>query len=494
MPISFISRILNVLEGLFGHDANIVSLEIGERFVSVVESRSSKKGRFIRNIGRMAIKPGPDSQSSETVKELLSSLSIKTRRVHLLIGRHLVAVRFLRLPSIDSEEIVKMAKSEALKYIPSQTEEEPIVGCRIVERCEDGYSQVLVAMLQAETASRLLGILRASGLEAASICLGSEALFIWSSMAGITPVEKPTMIVNAGAEYVDTVVIEGEKPVFTRGIAVGPDEALYGVKVAKEISASAAAYKRESTKDIGSLVLTGEESASGKIGAAVGGELSIEVAVVGQKTGVQIDESAGDVDPDASFAELLGISMGHEKAAVNLLPERVIEYTSRAYFKKQFLLTLALVACVCLMVFGLCLKKIHDKTVHLSYISTQRAHLASEAKVARGAMKDMAAIEDLFGSQPPAIEVLSEVVKATTSGISINTLDVEGGKTLVVRGNASALGDVFRYVKQLEGSPFFSNARVKYATRRSGAGSTVDFEIGCSLPGNNKKGRDNAAK
>jgi hypothetical protein len=77
----------------------------------------------------------------------------------------------------------------------------------------------------------------------------------------------------------------------------------------------------------------------------------------------------------------------------------------------------------------------------------------------------------------------------------LNTLEAEPGKVLVVRGSSPELAGVFRYVKEIGSSGPFSDARVKYATRRAGSGGAVDFEIVASLSAKLKgRARPDAAK
>ncbi len=51
-----------------------------------------------------------------------------------------------------------------------------------------------------------------------------------------------------------------------------------------------------------------------------------------------------------------------------------------------------------------------------------------------------------------------------------------------LKGTATVLSDVFKFVTILENSPYFQNVEVRYATKRKiGDQELVDFEISCPL-------------
>jgi Tfp pilus assembly PilM family ATPase len=88
------------------------------------------------------------------MKKSLESLGISKHNIRLNIPRHLVTVRFVKLPSTDEAEIKLMAGSEALKHVPYADEE--IVSChRVIEKTADGYSNVMIAVAQADTVRKV---------------------------------------------------------------------------------------------------------------------------------------------------------------------------------------------------------------------------------------------------------------------------------------------------------------------------------------------------
>ena len=134
------------------------------------------------------------------------------------------------------------------------------------------------------------------------------------------------------------------------------------------------------------------------------------------------------------------------------------------------------------LVFGVLIKKIHDKYVYLASISAELKKMEPNIAAAKKMMKDVSETRQIMERKPLAVDVFTEACGITPAGMSLSTLDFESGISLTVRGTAPALGDVLRYVTILENSPYFEGVKVKYANKRMSENKEItDFEINVLL-------------
>ena len=144
----------------------MIAVELSEDFIKLAEVSSVTGKREITRLAKLPI-------ASEDEFALTPR-----RQVRLNMPRHLVTVRFLKFPSTDDNEIKKMVKIESLKHVP-YADEDVVSGYRIIEKLTDGYSNILIAVAQAEAVRKEVDILKKAGMTVESVALGAETLLLW---------------------------------------------------------------------------------------------------------------------------------------------------------------------------------------------------------------------------------------------------------------------------------------------------------------------------
>ena len=456
-------------------------VEIGESYLKIAETGSGRNKNRIVRLVKKTLSAKEDAAISEEVKNIFSSLKITGRKIRLVIPRHLVTVRFLRIPSVDDEEIGKIIKIEALKYVP-YSDEEVVAGYRVVEKSEDGYSNILLAIAQAGMVERLVNILKSSQAgEVASVWLGSEALFSWYRSTSPSE-ERNCLIANIDKDYADVVVAQGDKLTFTRGFLYDASGASAADDITKQLHMSLVTYQKESGKRIDKIVLTGSDFIMAECKAAASKGFDIPVEVIDQMQGGALSDTAGCDTEGASFAELLGMSARPQGMRVDLMPESVRGADKAVSLRSSLAVNGILIAIMALVLFAFVVKRLHDKSVSLSGIDGRLKAIASEVSKVRKMADDINIVTSQMDKKPLAVDVVREVYRVTPSAVLLSMLDFERQEALTTRGSAPALNDVIGYVNALENSLYFESVKVKYVTKRVAAGKeTVDFEISCNL-------------
>jgi hypothetical protein len=392
-----------------------------------------------------------------------------------------VTVRFLKIPSVDDEETGKIIKIESLKHVP-YSDEEVVAGYRVVEKSEDGYSNVLLAIAQAGMVERLVNILKSSQAgEVSEARLGSEALFSWFRSAAPSE-EKNCLIANIDKDYADVVVARGDKLMFTRGFLCDASGASAADDIIKQLHMSLVTYQKESGKKIERMILTGSDFMIAECREAALKGFNIPVEVIDQmKGGVLSDKAECDTE-GASFAELLGVSVRPQGMRIDLMPESVRGAAQAVSLRSNLAVNGILIAIMALLLFAFVVKRLHDKSVSLSGINGRLKAIAADVSKVRKMDDDIKIVNSQMNKMPLAVDIVREVYSLTPSAVLLSMLDFERQQDLTIRGSAPALNDIIGYVNALENSLYFESVKVKYATKRVAAGKeTVDFEIVCTI-------------
>ena len=424
---------------------------------------------------------GPDAVA-EGVKKIFLSLGFTPQKVLLNIPRHLVTARFLKIPSVDDREIDKIIKIESIKHLP-YTDEKVIYGYRVIEKTEDGYSNVLLVIAQASVVNNYLDILKNASVSGVkSLSLSSEALYSWYAFSREAEEKGNVMLVNLDTGRVDINVMEENNLVFTRGAAYSADDPSVKEKIIRQVEISISTYQKESASSVSRIILTGAKSETARCYPAFSESLKLPVDIIDQAKNIPIDENIKAPIEEASFAELLGLSMGSDGIKINLLPEDAVEDARIENTKNALITAVLLTALLVTLVFGVLIKKIRDKYVYLASISAKLKKMEPDIAVAKKMMTDVSVTRQIMARKPLAVDVFTEACGITPAGMSLSTLDFESGRSLTVRGTAPALGDVLRYVTILENSPYFEGVKVKYANKRMSENKEItDFEINVVL-------------
>lgn len=478
-----ISRILTKFFEAFGLGGRQVYIELDNNFIKLAEVASSKGKRRIERLMTVPITGEDDASISADIKKMFSALGLTGRTVRLNIPRHLVTVRFLSLPSTDDVEIAKIIKLEALKHIP-HTGEDVVSGYRIVEKGADGYSSILLVIALSRIIERASAILKDASLETEKICLGSESLYLWYMVARENKEEEDNVLLaNIDSDHLSLDIIEGDKLVFTRGVMYEKGQKITAEKIIEQIRVSTATYVKESEKRIGKVVVTGASSKIVECRDPLTRELKVPVEIIDQIQNINIsDELPPDTFVDSSFVELMGFALRFEDARINLVPEKAEADIRLVQSRNSIITALALSGVIVGLLLGIAFKKIYDRSSYMSIIRSEMKRIEPKVAKAKKMLSDIEIVKAEAVKGPLAIEVLSEIYDLVPAEISLNMLDYESGKGLTIRGTAPSLGDVFKFVTVVEGSPYFEAAKVRYANKRlSGGRETADFEITCGF-------------
>ena len=472
--------------GLF-NDKTKTAIEIRESEIKVVQISVNGPDVAIEACVSEVIPSDGAKTASEILRNILKTYNIKPKETILVIPRQSVTTKTLSLPSLDPAEIEEMAGFQAIKQIP-YPKEEIAYGASLIETTSEGYSKVMLVICHRDMVERPLEVLRSCGLAPSKVTLSSFGIINWlrmdrEFMAGF--VAAPAIVVECAKAATDIVIADKERVIYTRGLTFGSGEGGdYIERLKEEILRTLAAFEKESLalKPV-IAVFTGYMSAieahKEYLEKALG--IKVEFKDPFRIFPSGIPEKFRSFASSGSFSSLIGNAAGPER--VDLLPRKFKTAQSVKVRRDEAVVSIALAAAVLILISFAVVNKLHQKEELLKMLESKLAAVAPSARDigTKKEISDIVTAESSHRTRP--LLVLNEFYRIAPSSINLVLYKYEEGK-VDIKGTASALSEVFRFVKLLDDSSYFENVEVKYAAKRKAQDvEFVDFEISCPLSG-----------
>jgi Tfp pilus assembly PilM family ATPase len=472
--------------GLF-NDKTKTAIEIRESEIKVVQISVNGPDVAIEACVSEVIPSDGAKTASEILRNILKTYNIKPKETILVIPRQSVTTKTLSLPSLDPAEIEEMAGFQAIKQIP-YPKEEIAYGASLIETTSEGYSKVMLVICHRDMVERPLEVLRSCGLAPSKVTLSSFGIINWlrmdrEFMAGF--VAAPAIVVECDKAATDIVIADKERVIYTRGLTFGSGEGGdYIERLKEEILRTLAAFEKESLalKPV-IAVFTGYMSAieahKEYLEKALG--IKVEFKDPFRIFPSGIPEKFRSFASSGSFSSLIGNAAGPER--VDLLPRKFKTAQSVKVRRDEAVVSIALAAAVLILISFAVVNKLHQKEELLKMLESKLAAVAPSARDigTKKEISDIVTAESSHRTRP--LLVLNEFYRIAPSSINLVLYKYEEGK-VDIKGTASALSEVFRFVKLLDDSSYFENVEVKYAAKRKAQDvEFVDFEISCPLSG-----------
>ncbi len=230
---------------LFKRKKEVVGIDIGSSSVKVIQLRDIKGSFQLLNAGIFPLPPEAivdntlmdGSSITEAVKNLVSSLGIKTRDVACSISGNSVIIRKIVLPVMPQEELEDQIAWEAEQYIPFDINDVNL-DFQILSPDSDDSSKmnVLLVASKKDIINDYAAVFSGAGLQLSVVDVDSFAVqnafetnYDYSS-------EDIIALVNIGASVMNINVIKDGITLFTRDVQMGGN--LYSEEIQKQIGLS----------------------------------------------------------------------------------------------------------------------------------------------------------------------------------------------------------------------------------------------------------------
>jgi type IV pilus assembly protein PilM len=209
----------------------IVGLDIGSKFIKAVQL-SDQSGQFkVTEFGIQEI--NPDVSIPDTVNELFSRKSFKSKRVVTSVSGRFVFVRYISMPVMSDDELSNAAKYELGKYIPVEVDEVLHDSQKLEElAAQEGQEPEMRVLLVAAKRTFIdehVGVLETAGLQPAVVDVDSFALGNAYELSGLVNPQavaqgKLVALVDIGASKTNINIMSDAVSYFTREFYKGGDD------------------------------------------------------------------------------------------------------------------------------------------------------------------------------------------------------------------------------------------------------------------------------
>ena len=403
--------------------------------------------------------------NSATLKGIIEKSKLQATDLISCLFRYQVGLRFFSFPSRDKQEISSMVNYEAQELLPLKPDE-TITRHLVLNTTQDGYSDTLVVSTQKSEVSSLFEKFKTAELKIASLNLSS--LGIYSCIKNSILAEKKTvaktdyMVVYAEDELLEIVIISNGQLVFSRGFMTDT-EGFFSI-LTNEVQRSLDLFfdERKQTK-LEKIIVSGRDTDLGKIAASLKDKFEFPV----------------QIDRKIDLAYGLAIA---DKTLMNLLSDEFITTKIWMRLKKKLLFSVALIVLNIIFLAAVFFVVLNNKKEYLNKIEKELSRLRPQASSIQNKLRKIKMITMQRNSQILILEAISDLVKVTPSGCTLNMLSINEEGTLIVRGQARNLEEVFGFVVELEKSSYFKNSHLNYSSRRKiKTEEILDFEIQAQL-------------
>jgi len=227
-----------VAQGVKLKDHAVLALDIGTRFIKVVEMRLARGMISLVNVAVSPTPPGVvDSNQildpvglGRAIKSLMAANKFRTRKVVLSVsGQSSVVVRPIDLPKMSLKELTDTMRFEVERHIPFTADEVVMDYAPIIDPDdlpdEETNMKVLLAVAQEELIKSYLKVIAVAGLQ--PVALDVEIL---ASMRALIDIHQRTgqldntlALVSIGAVSTDISIVNQGNLIFTRSVPIAGD-------------------------------------------------------------------------------------------------------------------------------------------------------------------------------------------------------------------------------------------------------------------------------
>jgi type IV pilus assembly protein PilM len=240
----------------------VIGLDIGSRFIKVVQLKEKKNEYQLERVGVMPIASELIVEGSmldaprvvDALKELINKSKIKIKNTVLSVSGHSsVIVKRVTMPEMTEEELRESIKFEAEQYVPFDIDEVSLDFQILSVGEQEGQMDVVIVAVKKEKIEEYVSVVREAGLIPIIVDVDAFALENMYEINYDIEAEKNVALVNAGASSININIIKGGASLFTRDSGMGSN--LHSEALQREFAVS---YDEAERIKIGNASFLGE--------------------------------------------------------------------------------------------------------------------------------------------------------------------------------------------------------------------------------------------
>jgi len=470
---------------MFGADKKYLTISINDGVIKVAQGSSSGNiERVARGIFDAAA--GPD-EAAKTLKTLLSSFNRKLP-VICVVPASAASAKNIEVPSNDPEEIKSIINLQASRHTP-YSREEVLISYINLGLSASNNTRILLVIAHRDTVKERISILEKSGLDVEKVLFAPEAEARFYAKA-LNPKKDASAcgIIDFSLNATTYIVIAKGTLLFVRHIPVGikaimeaPDAT---AKLQDEIMKSMDAFNQEAGKEApNSYIVTTKHEAVGNILASLKDTLGIEFQV---NAFVNLIKGSGDVRKklqsdfaDDSFLDVISPASSVSKSEIDLMPDEMILKKNVERQSKEAIKTGLAAVIIMVLIIAMAMSKIYFKDTFLNHnLREQFAPQKAQVQALELQMNKVKLVRGYLETRMTSLDIIHQLYELTPTTIYLSSINMDEDGTVSIDGVSDTMPGVFDYVKSLNNTTLFVQAKAKSASIKKDNGKDVAaFEI-----------------
>jgi type IV pilus assembly protein PilM len=265
---------------IFGRKG-IIGLDIGSRYIKVVEIKDLKTGYQLERFGITSLLPELIVDGSildaprvvEAITNLVSQANIKSKDATIAVSGHSsVIIKRVSLQQMTEEELSESIKFEAEQYIPFDIDDVSLDFQILEQRQDENLMDVLIVAVKKDKINEYVSVVSEAGLNPVIVDVDAFALEnMYEINYEINEIDNIAMV-NIGASMININIMKGGVSVFTRDSSIGGNlltEALQREFTVSYDNAERLKYGEAvegvSQEDVASVLMSASEEIIGEI-------------------------------------------------------------------------------------------------------------------------------------------------------------------------------------------------------------------------------------
>jgi len=466
-----------------------VALEINKQYLKIVAADSGANQQNTFNCIVEPVVSLTDEQIASKITEVLRREKLRPQTILVSLPRDFVTVRNLHLPSQDNQEITQMIELHIARVVPYK-KDEIVFTYKLSGMDEMGYARVILGIIQIDALRRQSSILEKVGYFADNVILTSYESLQWILKSCSAEINQNDLyaILDVDSTFTDFIVFSKQGLLFTRSIPVGANpiaakDEMGLMKLLGEAKQSLIIFYNEAVnKKPAKIFLTGA-SVVDTLAKSIESEMDMPVKLVPAPYAKDLQRLAKmNIPQDASMIAVSQLSTDRGISSMNfVLPELQIKKALKEKTKDLVIIgtgTLYLLSIICAIFLG----RFYKQQSYLSKLTQRLGIIGVEAEDLIAQSRQTEVIKDCLYSRKIPLAIISQLQKAVPQEIAVSMLGIDEKDTISLRGQASQLSDVFRFVTALEKAGVFKDIQTKYTRKRKLKDKEItDFELSFQL-------------
>ena len=469
---------------MFGNDKKFLSVLITDAAIKVVQLTSSG---VVEKVARATAASVAVDDLVKTLKPVLNGFDRKASVV-CVVSTGQATSKCIEVPSNDPKEIKSIINLQASRHTP-YSREEVIIGHVNLGNSSNGNTKILLVIAHRNVIKDRLDILEKCGLVTDKVLFAPEGIGRLYTKGLNLKNNASLGIIDIGLTSVNFCVVARGSVVFARSINFGIRNLLepQGVNaISEEIFKTLVAFQAEDPQPVESFVVTGDHSAIKDYLPALGAVLKVDVRLSPYLSLLKTNAVKAKLQKDYaddSFLDVIASAVTSAKAEVNFIPDEIL--MKRTVERQSVEASKAGIAGVVIMLLlgGILMSKIYFKDVFLNKNLKQRYAQQHEDVInLQDKMSKVRIVREYMRQRLVGLDVLKEVYRVTPNDIYLSAITMEEDGSLTLAGVSPSMSQIFTYVKTLDDSPMFVDAKTKStATKKEGTKDVAVFEVALKL-------------